>query len=77
MLILITISPMALAVVVALESLRGAHSGLYQLLVIPAMILSGVWLYYRKRGIMPVVAAPHADSATLRKPLGTFPPKNS
>ncbi|MGH9401934.1 MAG: APC family permease [Terriglobia bacterium] len=47
-LILITLSPMALAAVVAVESLRGAHEGLYQLLVIPAVILSGVWLYYRK-----------------------------
>ncbi|HEV2497999.1 MAG TPA: APC family permease [Terriglobia bacterium] len=57
-LILITVSPMALAVAVAVESLRGAHSGLYQLLVIPAMILSGVWLYYRRRELMPVIAAP-------------------
>lgn len=76
-LILITASPMALAAAVAVESLRGAHSGLYQLLVIPAMILSGVWLYYRRRGLMPVVAAPHADSATSRDPLGTSPLKNS
>jgi amino acid transporter len=49
-LILVTVSPMALAAAVAFESLRGARSGRYQMLVIPAMILSGVWLYYRKRG---------------------------
>lgn len=49
-LILITISPMTLAAAVGVESLRGVHTGLYQLLVIPAMILSGVWLYVRRRG---------------------------
>ncbi|MDE3181187.1 MAG: APC family permease [Acidobacteriota bacterium] len=44
-LIAITVSPMALAAIVAAESLRGAHSGLAQLAVIPAMIVSGVILY--------------------------------
>ncbi|MGH9435418.1 MAG: APC family permease [Terriglobia bacterium] len=48
-LVLITVSPMALAVVIAVESLRGTHTGIYQLAVIPAMILSGVWLYYLRR----------------------------
>ncbi|MGH9343108.1 MAG: APC family permease [Terriglobia bacterium] len=55
-LILITVSPMALAAVVAVESLRGVHTGIYQLLVIPAMILSGIWLYYGKRRSRPPVS---------------------
>lgn len=46
---LVTISPMALAGVVAVETLRGARSGLYQLAVIPAVILSGAGLYIIRR----------------------------
>ncbi|MGH9397930.1 MAG: APC family permease [Terriglobia bacterium] len=49
-LILVTVSPMALAVLIAVESLRGTHTGLYQLAVIPAMILTGAGLYYLRRG---------------------------
>lgn len=47
--ILATILPMALACVIAVESLHGAHAGLYQLAVIPAMILSGAVLYSVRR----------------------------
>lgn len=48
-LILVTVSPMSLAAMVGFEALRGTRQGLDQLLVIPAMILSGIWLYVRKR----------------------------
>lgn len=48
-LIVITICPMALAATVAVETLGGAGAEKLQLLVIPAMILSGVWLYQHKR----------------------------
>lgn len=47
--ILITASPVAVFTFLAFESFKGAGNQLYQMLVIPAMILSGVWLYYRGR----------------------------
>ncbi|MGH9406636.1 MAG: APC family permease [Terriglobia bacterium] len=47
--ILITISPVAVFAFLAVESWKGAGNELYQMLVIPAMFLSGVWLYYRGR----------------------------
>lgn len=48
-LILVTVSPMALAGIVAVETLRGNRTGLDQLAVIPAVIASGVLLFYVRR----------------------------
>lgn len=48
--ILATVLPMGLALVVALTTAQGSRTGLEQLLVVPAVILSGFLIYFMKRG---------------------------
>jgi amino acid transporter len=57
-LILITVLPMTFAGVVAVSSLRGNGQGLYQMAVIPAVIVSGAWIYFKRRDVAPVSCRP-------------------
>ncbi len=57
-LILITVLPMTFAVIVAVASLRGNGQGLYQMAVIPVVILSGTWIYFKRRDVAPASCRP-------------------
>src|SRR5579875_2438354 len=48
-LIFVTISPMALALVVAAASMRGARADLYQMVIVPVVIASGIIVYFCRR----------------------------
>ncbi len=51
-LILVTVSPMALALVVAAASMRGARADLYQMVIIPVVVASGIIVYFCRRNAL-------------------------
>jgi amino acid transporter len=51
-LILVTVSPMALALVVAAASMQGARADLYQLVIVPVVVASGIVIYFCRRNVL-------------------------
>ncbi|HTV56971.1 MAG TPA: hypothetical protein VMI06_18920, partial [Terriglobia bacterium] len=48
-LIVVTVLPAAFAVVIAVATFAGEGAELYQMGVIPAVIATGTWIYFKKR----------------------------